>query len=148
VNIVRGGSTVSNPSARLLDTGESLKVETLKGDAIAKARIDIGEPVRPESEVVVIRFDPVRSGRSVRLRISETYTDPGRYGVIGEELVWRRTLGRPRNAVVLPQGWYVTASSIPATVTETHEGRIRLDYDNPRADEIDVFLKAKKRPIR
>ena len=34
VNVVRAGSTVSDPSAKILDTGESLKVETLKGQAI------------------------------------------------------------------------------------------------------------------
>ena len=43
LNVVRAGSTVSDPSARNLDTGEALKVETLKGDAITKAGIDIGE---------------------------------------------------------------------------------------------------------
>ena len=37
VNIVRAGSTVSDPSAKILDTGEALKIETLKGQAIAKA---------------------------------------------------------------------------------------------------------------
>ena len=31
VNVVRAGSTVSEPSAKILDTGEALKVETLKG---------------------------------------------------------------------------------------------------------------------
>ena len=61
-NVVRRGSTVSNPSAKNLDTGEALKVETLKGDAIAKAGIDIGEPVCPDSEVVVIRFPKVKKG--------------------------------------------------------------------------------------
>ncbi len=63
LNVVRAGSTVSNPKAVALDTGEALLVETLKGDAIAKAGIEIGEPVRPESEVVVIRFPKVGPGR-------------------------------------------------------------------------------------
>jgi hypothetical protein len=31
LNVVRPGSTASNPSARLLDTGEALKAEILKG---------------------------------------------------------------------------------------------------------------------
>ncbi len=65
VNIVRAGSTVSDPSAKILDTGETLKVETLRGQAITEARIDIGEPVRPDSEVVVIRF-PARQERAER----------------------------------------------------------------------------------
>ena len=92
LNVVRAGSTVTNPKAVVLDTGETLPVETLKGEAIAKAAIDIGEPVRPESEVVVIRFPKIAAGQTLRLRISETYTDPGRYRLEGEELVFDRTL--------------------------------------------------------
>ena len=109
------------------------------------ARLDIGEPVRPDTEVVVIRFPAVKAGQSVRLRIQETYTDEGRYYLAGDELVWDRSLGRPRNAVVLPSGWYVTASSIPAVVGLTPDGRVRLDYDNPRPDEVAVLLKARRR---
>ena len=145
INVVRAGSTVANPSARLLDTGEVLKPEILKGEAITAAKLDIGEPVRPDSEIVLIRFPPVARGASVRLRISETYTDPVRYKVDGGELVWDRSFGRPRNAVVLPAGWMLTASSIPATVGETEDGRIRLDFVNPRPDEIAVLIKARKR---
>ena len=146
VNVVRQGSTVSNPSARILDTGGALPPEVLKGSAITAAKLDIGEPVRPDSEVVLVRFPPVARGASVRLRIRETYTDPARYRVEGDELVWDRSLGRPRNAVVLPAGWMLTASSIPATVTETDDGRIRLDFVNPRPDEIAVLVKARRRP--
>jgi hypothetical protein len=145
LNVVRQGSTVSNPSASILDTGEKLRTETLKGDAITRAAIEIGEPVGPDTEVVVIRFPAVKKGQSVRLRIEETYTDPGRYGTVGDELVWRRSFGRPRNAMVLPAGWFITASSIPAVVSETDDGRIRLDYDNPRPDSVDVWLKARRR---
>jgi len=47
--------------------------------------------------------------------------------------------------VVLPAGWTVTASSIPAVVTMTDDGRVRLDYDNPRPDEIAVLLRGRKR---
>ena len=101
--------------------------------------------MRPDSEVVVVRFPPVARGASVRLRISETYTDPARYRLEGEELVWDRSFGRPRNAVVLPAGWRLTASSIPATVTETDDGRIRLDFVNPRPDEIAVLIRARRR---
>ena len=145
VNVVRRGSTVSNPSARLLDTGDALTVETLKGDAISKGKIDIGEPVTADSEAVVIRFPPVRKGQSVRLRIEETYTDPARYDLIAGQLMWRRSFGRPRNDVVLPAGWYLTMSSIPATVTQTEDGRTRLAFVNPRPDSIDVYIRARKR---
>lgn len=145
LNVVRRGSTVSNPSARILDTGEALKPEILEGAAITAAGLDIGEPVRPDSAVVVVRFPPVARGASLRLRIRETYTDPARYRLEGGELVWDRSFGRPRNAIVLPAGWMVTASSIPATVSETDDGCIRLDFVNPRPDEIAVLVKARPR---
>jgi hypothetical protein len=63
----------------------------------------------------------------------------------GDQFVWDRSLGRPRNAVILPAGWYLTASSIPAVVTMTDDGRVRMDYDNPRPDEVAVLLKGRKR---
>jgi len=152
LNVVRKGSTVSNPSARVLDTGEKLRVETLRGDAITRAGIDVKsevpDGVTPDTEVVVVRFTPVAKGSSVRLRISETYTDAARYGLEGEDLVFDRSLGRPRNAVVLPAGWYLTACSIPAAVSEREDGRIRLDFVNPRPDEITVLLRARRRPAR
>jgi hypothetical protein len=145
INVVRKGSKASGPSARILDTGEALAVETLKGEAITGAHLDIGEPVTPESEIVLIRFPPVAKGGSVRLRISETYSDLERYRMEGDELVWDRALGRPRNAVVLPAGWFLTTCSIPAVVSETADGRIRLDFVNPRPDEIAVLIKARRR---
>ncbi|MEW5914960.1 MAG: hypothetical protein AB1762_01085 [Gemmatimonadota bacterium] len=146
INIVRGGSKASNPSARILDTGEALEVRTLRGDEIAAERIDIGEAVRPESEVVLIKFPAVQQGQSVRLRISETYTDPSRYAVVNDELVWDRAFGRPANAMVLPLGWMLTNCSIPTTVSEMPDGRIRLDFINPRPDDIAVLVTAKRRP--
>ena len=143
-NVVRAGSRVSNPSAKILDTGEALKVETLKGDEIKKRGLDPGEPVQPETEVVVISFPVVQKGHSARLRISETYTDPGRYLLEGDELVWDRAFGRPRNSVVLPAGWTVTANSIPAAISEDADGRQRLYFENARPDEIQTLIRARR----
>ena len=144
VNVVRTGSKVSKPSAYILDTGEALRHETLKGDAITAAKIDAGT-VTPETEVVVIHFPPVKEGQSIRLRISETYTHPESYRLDGTDLVFERNLGRARNSVVLPAGWYLTASSIPAVVRQTPDGLTRLDFVNGRPEGIDVFVKGRKR---
>jgi hypothetical protein len=127
LNIVRAGSAVSNPHARNLDTGEELKWET-------------------HADTVVFRFAPVRNGESIRLRMYETYTDSARYKLAGDELVWDRSFGRPANAVVLPVGWLLTNSSIPTTLTTMPDGRVRLDFINPRPDEIAVLITARRRP--
>ncbi len=144
LNIVRTGSTVSNPRARNLDTGEQLTSETLKGDAITRAKLDVRN-VTPQTEVVVFRFPTVTPGSSVRLRMFETYTDTVRYKVVNDELVWDRSFGRPANAVVLPAGWMLTNSSIPAAVSTQADGRVRLDFINPRPDEIATLITARRR---
>lgn len=145
LNVVRTGSTVSQPSAYVLDTGETLETQIMSGEQLAAAKIDAGEAVAPTAQVVVIRFAPVKKGQSIRLRISETYTAVGSYRLEDEELVFDRSLGRPRNAVVLPEGWYVTASATPATVSETADGRVRLDFWNGSPGPEDVLIKGKRR---
>ena len=144
-NVVRQGSVASQPSATLLDTGEQLAAQEMSGAQMAAAGINAGETVEPQARVVVIRFAPVQAGHSVRLRIAETYTAPASYRLEGDELVFDRSLGRPRNAVVLPSGWYCTFSAAPATVSRLPDGRVRLDYWDDRPEEVDVLLKARRR---
>jgi hypothetical protein len=143
-NVVRAGSSVSNPSAVLLDTGEPLKVETLSGADLKKRGLDAGEPVEDTTQIVVISFPAIKNGQSARLRITETYTDPARYLVDGDELVWDRAFGRPRNTVVLPAGWTVVASAIPSSITQDPDGRQRLSFENNRNDEIQVLIRARR----
>lgn len=145
LNVVREGSTVSDPSAYILDTGDKLPTKLVTGADLAAAKIDAGEPVSPTTQVVLIPFPPVKKGQSIRLRISETYTAPVSYHLDGDELVFDRSLGRARNAVVLPAGWYLTAIAIPATIRQIADGRIRLDFWNGRPDSVDVLIKAKRR---
>jgi hypothetical protein len=146
INVVRTGSVATNPSARNLDTGEAIPAVHLKGEAITKAGIEDHElgKVTPESEIVVFNFKPLKAGQSIRLRMSETYTDPGRYKLVGDELVFDRTFGRAENAVVLPKGWMLTNSSFPVVVSRTADGRVRLDFNNPRPDEVKALFTAKR----
>jgi hypothetical protein len=145
-NVVRKGSTASNPAASILDTGERLQAKEMSGAEMVASKINAGdEKVEPDARVVVIPFPAVQAGQSLRLRISETYTAPVSYKLDGDDLVFDRSLGRPRNAVVLPSGWYCMFSAIPATVTQLPDGRIRLDYWNGRPEAVNVLLKARRR---
>jgi hypothetical protein len=143
VNVVRTGSDVSEPSAKVLDTGEVLKTEVATGRELAQRNVSIDETVEPDTKVVLIPFPAVKKGQSLRLRISETYTDPARYALVDGQLMWRRSFGRPRNDVVLPAGWHLTTSSIPAVISQEPDGRTRLSFWNARPDAIDVFIKAR-----
>jgi hypothetical protein len=145
-NVVRAGSVASSPSAYVLDTGEKLKTEEMSGAEMVASKINAGETVDPKDRVVVIPFPAaVKKGETLRLRIAETYTAPVSYRLDGDELVFDRSLGRPRNAVVLPSGWYCTESAAPATVTQLPDGRVKLDYWDDRPEAVDVLLKAKRR---
>jgi len=144
-NVVRQGSVASHPSAYVLDTGEQLEVREMSGAELTASKLNVGESVAADARVVVIPFAAVQAGQSTRLRIAETYTAPASYRLEGDELVFDRSLGRPRNAVVLPSGWYCTFSAAPATVSQLPDGRIRLDYWDDRPEPVDVLLKAKRR---
>jgi hypothetical protein len=142
---VRTGSKVSKPAGKILDTGEALKVEILTGAQLQAAGISAGgEPVAADQEVVVTHFAPIKKGQSVRLRLAETYTAPQSYRLDGDELVFERSLGRSRNSVVLPRGWYLAWLSMPAVVRQTPDGLTRIDFVNGRPDSLDVLIKAKR----
>jgi len=144
-NVVRQGSVASHPSATILDTGEQLQAREMSGAQLIASKINAGETVAPTARVVVIPFTALAAGQTLRLRIAETYTAPASYRLEGDELVFDRSLARPRNAVVLPSGWYCTFSAAPATVSQLPDGRVRLDYWDDRPEAVDVLLKARRR---
>jgi tetratricopeptide (TPR) repeat protein len=145
LNVVRAGSRVADPQAFLLDSGDELRVETLRGDEAVQRGALSASQAAAGAEVVVISFPAVQPGASSRLRIHETYIDDSRYLRSGDELVWDRNFGRARNTVVLPQGWFLTASDMPASVLTRDDGRIQLTFWNGRADGLQVFVRARPR---
>lgn len=144
-NVVRQGSAASHPTAVVLDTGDQLNAREMSGAQMLASKINTGEAVDAAARVVVIPFATLQAGQSLRLRIAETYTAPVSYKLDGEELVFDRSLGRPRNAVVLPSGWYCTFTAAPATVSQLPDGRVRLDFWDDRPEAVDVLLKARRR---
>ena len=144
-NVVRSGSVASHPSAVNLDTGEALETREVSGAELAASKINVGEAVPAAARVVLIPFKALEAGQTLRLRIAETYTAPVSYRLEGDELAFDRSLGRPRNAVVLPSGWYCTFSAAPATVSQLPDGRVQLDYWDDRPEAVQVLLKARRR---
>ena len=144
-SFVRKGSVVSDSQIFDLDTGEQLKTYNVTGKEVNAFGY---YPNRaPDDEVVVQAELPhaLAAGESVRVRVVETYTDPQGYRMRNDELVWDRTLGRPRNEVTLPEGWALSEVSVPAIISLDPEGRITCRFTNPRNDELHVVLKARLR---
>lgn len=145
-SFVRKGSVVS-PDAKMidLDTGKDLKTHTVTGKDV-NALGYYPTPTEPDSVVVQGDLEqPVAEGRSTRVRVQETYTDPVGYFVQNGELTWKRTLGRPVNYVTLPKGWLLTSVNTPATISLDTEGRIQLRFINIRNDELSIVIKARHR---
>jgi hypothetical protein len=145
-SFVRKGSVVS-PDAKMidLDTGKALPTHTVSGKSVNALGYYSS---RVEDDSVVVQGDlehPVAEGKSTRIRVTESYTDPAGYAMEGNELVWKRTLGRPLNFVTLPAGWMLTSVNTPATISLDEEGRIKLRFINPRNDELAVTIRAKAR---
>jgi hypothetical protein len=144
-NIVRAGSRVSNPESIDLDTGATLKHETLLGKQVKARKLPLNSVTDDAEVVVTFLTQPVAQGASVRLRLKETYTDAKTLFLDGDELVWDRTFGRLRNTVVLPRGWYLASLASPGVIQTLPDGRTSIYVVNPRNDEVRVYLRARRR---
>jgi hypothetical protein len=144
-NIVRAGSHVTAPESIDLDSGESLKYETITGKQVKARKLPLNNVADDAEVVVTFLAQPVAAGASVRLRLKETYTDAKSLFLDGDELVWDRTFGRLRNTVVLPKGWYLTSLASPGVIQTLPDSRVAVYVVNPRTDEVRVYLRARRR---
>ena len=146
-SFVRAGSAV-NPDSKMFnaDTGQELKTYTVTGKSVNDLKY-YPNPTAPDSVVVQGDLDhPIAEGESVRIRVEETYTDPVGYTMDKDELVWKRTLGRPLNLVTLPAGWMLASLNVPAIISLDDQGRVLMRFTNIRNGDIDVTIRAKRRP--
>lgn len=144
-NVVRTGSHVTDPESVDVDSGESLKWETIDGKTARERKLAVGD-VKDDTEIVVTHLSrPLAAGTTNRIRLKETYVDAKSLYLDGDELVWDRTFGRLRNTVVLPPGWYLTSLSSPATIQTLPDGRVSVYIVNPRNDEVEVYFRARRR---
>src|ERR1700733_6670513 len=146
-SFVRAGSAV-NPDSKMfnVDTGKELKTYTVTGKSVNDLKY-YQTPTAPDSVVVQGDLDqPIAEGQSVRIRVEETYTDPVGYTMDKDELIWKRTLGRPLNLVTLPAGWMLPSLNVPAIISLDDQGRVLMRFTNIRNGDIDVTIRAKRRP--
>jgi len=143
LNQTRSGSEGSDISVSDPQTGAPLKFEYKTGAELNAA----GESGRLTAEEHYIRAflpRPVPEGGEGRVRIEKTYLDDKSYYTQGEEIVYARSLGIGRNAIVLPKGYVAGSSNVAAQVTALPDGRVKFTFENMNSYAADVQIHGRR----
>ena len=101
----------------------------------------------PDPGMHYIRVKLARSvppeGGEARLLIDKTYEDPKSYFVEAGAIVFDRSLGVKRNAVLLPAGYELVSSNYPAQVLQERDGRILVSFWNVTPAAAPLRIKAR-----
>jgi hypothetical protein len=144
LNPIRKGSEATDEAVTDPVTGAPLRFTEVDG-ATARAQ----GLARADLETRYIRVElprPVPHGGEVRIRIDKTYRDPKSYYIEGGEIVFNRSLGIKRNAIVLPQGYELVSCNVPAQVLTDAQGRIVVSFINPGPGAAPLVIRARRLP--
>jgi hypothetical protein len=145
LNPIREGAVSSDERVVDASRGQPLRFRVVTG-AEAKAERLARETVKDEARFLRVELPaPVPESGEARLRIHKTYADPRAYFREGERIVFERGLSIRRNAVVLPAGYELVASSVPAIVSTEPDGRVKASFVNDRDDVLPVRLVGRSR---
>jgi hypothetical protein len=142
-NPIRKGSVATDERVRDRLSGKLLDFSIVSG---REARTGGLADADPEERYIAVRLPrPVPAdGGEVRLLIEKTYQDPKSYLVEAEEVVFTRSLGIKRNAVVLPAGYELVSCNVPAQVTSEADGRIVVSFMNTFPGPAAVVIKGRR----
>jgi hypothetical protein len=143
-NQIREGSEASDESVVDLASGKPLKFEVVTG---AQAKTDSpAENFTPTAHYIKVHLAHSISERGeYRLAIIKTYKDDKSYYTEGDQIVFKRPLGIPRDSIVLPAGYEIVSCSVATQVLMETDGRLKLAFVNPGSGgQLEVTIKARK----
>ena len=142
-NPIRKGSVATDERVRDRLNGKLLDFSIVSGRE-AKAG-GLADADLEERYIAVQLPRPVPAdGGEVRLLIEKTYQDPKSYLVEAEQVVFTRSLGIKRNAVVLPAGYELVSCNVPAQVATEDDGRIVVSFVNTFPGPAAVVIKGRR----
>jgi hypothetical protein len=147
-NQIREGSEASDESVVDLATGKPLKFEVVTG---AQAKTDSpAENFTATAHYIKVHLAHTVSERGeYRLAIIKTYKDDKSYYSEGDQIVFKRPLGIPRDSIVLPAGYEIVSCSVATQVLREADGRLKLAFVNPGSGgQLEVTIKARKLPAK
>lgn len=141
-NPIRKGSEASDESVVDPATGARLKFRVVSG---IEARADGFAGADSTTDYIRVELPrPVPPNGEVRILIDKTYRDARSYRHEGDEIVFDRSLGIRRNAIVLPAGYELTGCNVPAQVLSTDDGRIMVSFINPGPAAAPLVVRARR----
>jgi hypothetical protein len=146
LNPIREGSIATDERVVDQASGKPLKWEIVTGKQARDAGLT-REAVKDAARFVKVELaSPVPKDGERRIRIFKTYTDPKSYYAEGERVVFDRGLGIRRNAVLLPAGYELVSSTVPAIVSTEADGRVKASFVNDRDDVLPVKIVGRRWP--
>jgi hypothetical protein len=149
-NPIREGSEASEESVIDLASGKPLKFEVVTGAEVTRLSGDgaQNERLNPTAKYIKVNLThPVPARGEYRLAIIKTYKDDKSYYTEGDTIVFKRSLGIPRNSVVLPPGYEIVSSSVAAQVMSEQDGRLKLAFVNPGSGgQLEATIRARRLP--
>jgi hypothetical protein len=143
-NPIRKGSEASDERVFDRMTGKTLSFRVVSGDEARRGGLADAEP-----DVSYIRIElprPVPEDGGVRLLIEKTYRDPKSYFEEDGRLVFSRSLGIHRNAIVFPAGYEIVECNVPVQVFREPDGRMRVSFMHGEPDAVNAVIRARKLP--
>ena len=142
-NPVRKTSVATDVRVTDMATGANLEFQIIDDKQAAADGFAEANPEMNYIRVKLARPVPEQGGE-VRIRLEKTYEDHVSYRTDGDTLIFERAVGAPRNAFVLPPGYSLVSSSMPAQIAQESDGRIRLSFFNPIPGENPLKIVARK----
>ena len=142
-NPIRKGSVATDERVRDRLNGKLLDFSIVGGREAKAGGLADADPDERYIAVQLPRRVPADGGE-VRLLIEKTYQDPKSYVVDAEDVVFTRSLGIKRNAVVLPAGYELVACNVPAQVATEADGRLVVSFVNTFPGPAAVVIKGRR----
>jgi hypothetical protein len=145
LNPIREGSRSSDERVVERASGRELRWKIVKGRE-AKAEGLAGKDASDEALFIRIELpSPVPPDGERRIRIMKTYADAKSYRAEGDRVVFERSLGIRRNAILLTAGSELVECTVPAIVS-TEGGRVKASVLNDRDDALAVRITGRRLP--
>jgi hypothetical protein len=147
LNQTRSGSAGSDIAVTDPRTGRPLKFEYRTGAELAAAG-EAGRLNPAEHYIRAFLPRPVPADGEGRVRIEKTYLDEKSYLTQGEDIVFTRSLGIGRNAIVLPAGYALASSNVAGQVMTREDGRVKVAFENVNGYAAAVQIRGRRSAAR